>query len=97
MKKRIKKLTVEKLNRQINNKKDLSLKLLKGIKNCQNKPNLINAHISQIFNNKKKKFLNILQKNRCQITGRAKACINFFGLSKHVIKKKRCIRYITKF
>jgi len=56
MKKRIKKLTIEKLNRQINNKKDLSLKLLKGIKKCQNKANLINIHILQTFNNKKKKI-----------------------------------------
>jgi len=56
MKKRIKKLTIEKLNRQINNKKDLSLKLLKGIKKCQNKVNLINIHILQTFNNKKKKI-----------------------------------------
>jgi len=37
MKIRVKMLTIEKLKRQVFKKNDLSLKLLKGIKLCQNK------------------------------------------------------------
>lgn len=88
MKKRIKHLTLEKLNRQINKKKDLSLKLLKGIKKCQNKSNLINVHINHILNSNNNKFLSVLQQNRCQVTGRLKGCVNYFRMSRHVIKKR---------